>query len=142
MSQSVPTLDMKVFQSILPISSTDTAFTSLAIDTMGFEYALVFFAAGAIGAADFDAALSLTECATSGGSYTAVSGSGNSTPTQTSDGGMWAWHIDLRKRQRFLKIVADPGNAATLGAGYAVLCRAQGPLTSATQRGWTAEVQI
>ena len=142
MSSSCPLYDTKCFLTILPISSTETAFTSLAIDTIGYEWCSIYFSLGAVGAADFQAALSLEECATSGGSYAAVSGSGGATPSQTSDGGTYVWHIDLRKRTRFLKVIADPGAAATLGSAIAILSRAHKTGTSATERGATAEVFV
>lgn len=143
MSAQCPMYDAECFLSILPISTTDTAFTSLAIDTIGAHWVTIIFMAGAIGAADFGAALTLEECETSGGSYASVGSSSSMTaPTQTSDGGMWCWHVDCRKRMRFLKVVADPGNAATLGAAIAIKHRKDKTPTSATERGFTAEAFV
>lgn len=141
-SSQCPLYGAKFFLTILPKSETDTQFTSLAIDTAGYGWATIVFSAGAIGAADFGAALTLEECETSGGSYASVSGSSMTAPTQTSDGGTWVWHVDLRKRMRYLKVVADPGNAATLASAVAILNRANIGPTSATEAGVTAQVVV
>lgn len=114
--------DSKVVVLLAPIGIDDAAATSLACDCLGFHYATVLFMTGLTDDADYDA-LSLEECDTSGGTYAAITGSAHTDPITTQDGLVWRWDLDLRKRKRFLKVVADPGDgtADSLAACLAIL---------------------
>lgn len=123
--------------SIVPQSINDTDTNGTAMDSLGASHALFIFHAGAIGAADFDASgLNLTECDTSGGSYTAIAASAFTVPTQTDDNGFWVCYVELGGiRKRFFKWHANPGAAATLMTGFALfLGYDQSPNTD-TERG-------
>lgn len=114
--------DSKVVVLLAPIGIDDTAATSLACDCLGYKWATVLFVTGLTDDADYDE-LSLTECDTSGGSYTAISGSAHTDPLTTEDGLVWRWDLDLRKRKRYLKAVIDPGDSTSgdLAACIAIL---------------------
>lgn len=120
---------------LLPQSITDTLTAGTAIDTQPngnkCSHVVIIMQAGAIGAADFaDPGAYITECETSGGSYTASPGITGTTQLgstagvilQTDDNGIWRWDIPITgARKRFLKLNVDPGNAATLLSGIALL---------------------
>lgn len=128
----------KAFMLLAPISINATAATSLSLDCQGFKYASIFFMSGLIGAADFDS-LSLTE-SNDDSSYAAITGSGHTAPVQTNDGIIWAWQIDLRKRKRYIQLVADPGAVACLVACMAILSVAEEMPNSATEQGVLATI--
>lgn len=114
--------DSKVVVLLAPIGIDDAAATSLACDCLGFHWATVLFVTGLTDDASYDS-LSLEECDTSGGSYTAITGSGHTAPITTQDGLVWRWDLDLRKRKRYLKAVIDPGDgtADSLASCVAIL---------------------
>ena len=100
----------------------NTAWTSSAVDTIGYEHArMVFF----VGATDIAlASLNVGECETSGGDYTdidgtvvgtdiALDGSVAALPTATDDGKFWIFDIVLQGRMRYLKIEATAGDGTT-----------------------------
>lgn len=134
---------------LLPQSITDTATVGTAIDTQAggkCSHVTIFLMAGAIGAADFDAKPKISECETSGGSYTditgaTVNGAAGGVILQTEDNGIWRWDIPITgARKRFLKLNVDPGNAATLLAGLALMWGLPNAPTSAATAGlvdWT-----
>ena len=114
------------------INGTDTDGT--AIDTLGFSYANIYFLYGA-STADMDN-LSIKECETSGGSYAVISGSAMTAPTATDDNKVWQWGINLGgTRMRYLKIRCDPGAAATLVGGLALLTKGNVDADTDTERG-------
>ncbi len=112
------------FVSITPPAAIvdNASFTTAAIDTLGFDFATIVVYFGAMDIAM--TALKVQECATSGGSYTDITGanfsggtdtagSTTSLPSATSDNTLWIFHIDLRGRQRYLDLVATGGDGAT-----------------------------
>lgn len=109
---------------LAPISLNDTAATCLEVDTAGSHYATIVVQLGAIGAASMDE-VSITECDTTGGTFTAVTGGTWTDPTQTDDGKILLAFLDLRNgpRKRFLKLVIDPGAVATLVGAVCILTR-------------------
>lgn len=108
----------------------DASWTTAAIDTVGYDYAIFLVALGATDIAM--AALKVQECDTSGGSYTDVTGavfgtSENSDgdtsalPTATDDNDVFGIMIDLKGRKRFLDLVATAGDGAA-GTFASALC--------------------
>lgn len=99
---------------LAPISVTATN-TSSSIDLQGYNSATVFVSCGVItGAANFTP--SLTECATSGGTYTAVAASDLiGTPTDPLVAGAVA-KFGYRGNKRFIKVVntLNSGTSAIL----------------------------
>lgn len=121
----------KVVQAVKPGAiKDDAAWTGEVIDTQGFEYAIVVCQ---FGATDVTlAALKLTECATSGGSFSDVPGcivgtsaniEGDTSvlPGATDDDTFVVFQVDLRGRQRYLKVAATAGNG-TLGTYMSAMC--------------------
>ena len=117
-----------------------------AIDTLGYDYCEIVVPFGVI-SADFTV-LKVTECDTSGGTYTtvtgceggvstAVSGSTSTVPlAATSDGDIHAlYEIDLRSRKRYLKVGFTPGADVALICILAILGRAKESPVGATARG-------
>lgn len=137
---NVPLQACKVTYGCAPISINGTAATTLGIDRIGYHYGLFVFGAGVIGAADFDA-LALTEADADSG-YATISGSTHTAPTQTDDGLIWTWCVDLRKRKRFINVNIDPGAVATLVTFIGILGRAEIMPTSVTDLGVKARLVI
>jgi hypothetical protein len=122
------------FVSILaPISLNGTAATSLSLDCQGYKYATIVFHSGLIGAATYDE-LSLTE-SNDDSSYAAITGSAHADPLDGDDGKIWAWHLDLRKRKRYIQAVIDPGAVACLASCLGILSVAEQMPDSATEAG-------
>lgn len=127
---------LKLAASIVPQSVTDTDTNGSGADCRGFKSAMAIFHAGAIGAANFED-LHLEESDASGSGYTAVPSADwtGFYPTQTDDNKFWSAFIDLRKRKRYLRWNADPGNAATLMTGFFILGDAEEMPDNDTERG-------
>lgn len=113
----------KFVSALAPISLNSAAATALAIDTAGWHHLTLLWHFGVIGG---DATVAdITECDTSGGSYSAaITGSAFSPlpATATDAGKIFATFIDLRKRTRFIKIHLTTG-ATTLIAITGILTR-------------------
>ena len=118
---------------VSPQSATDP--TESYVDTLGFDSALILVSLGATGASGISA-LKIQESDASGSGYADISGAdfdggatdieGNTTslPGAGNDDEVWAIHIDLRGRKRYLKCIVDSEtNASVLGV-TAVLGRA------------------
>ena len=108
-----------------PVSNTAaSARAGTAADTKGYGYAVIVIDQGLIGASACTA--ELTECATSGGSYTTVQTNADS-PADADFADMKAApstvqiaSVDCRRTKRFLKVlVTQTGTGATL---YSVDC--------------------
>lgn len=124
MMQIGATQGLKCTMILAPISINGTAATSLSLDCQGFKYATILFLTGLTGAATYDE-LSLTE-SNDDSSYAAITGSAHVDPTDaTGDGKIWAWHLDLRKRKRYIQAVIDPGAVACLVACVGLLSVAE-----------------
>lgn len=96
----------------IAILTTGTAATdtfSGAIDTMGYEYALVLIGTGTVGADT--TTIKLYDCATSGGTYAAITGA--STTVVNADDNIVKWGVvRLHGKNRYIKVVH---NSATGG---------------------------
>jgi len=134
----------KIMSMVMPQAVVDNAaWTSTAIDTEGFGLARVVFFVGTTDIAL--AALSVTECDTSDGTYaditgcvvgtsTALDGSTSALPTATDDGKFWIFNIVLQGRKRYLKIAgtAGDGTAGTYACCFVDLLRPEiAPSTTA-----------
>jgi hypothetical protein len=135
----------KYVAAIKPAAIIDNASaTATVIDTRGFDYLTVVVTLGATDIAV--TALSLENCSTSGGSYAAISGAtfsagnglGGATlalPSATDDGQVCVFHVDMRGKEPFVKVVATFGDGSLGGfvAASAILSRAKiAPFTSVT----------
>lgn len=142
------TQGLKVVNVTPPAAIVDNAsFTTNEIDTLGFDYCTVYVS---LGATDVDmTALKVQESDTSGSGHADVtglvfgtsddadSGTTSALPLSTDDNGVFAFHIDLKGRKRYLDIVATAGNGAagTYASILAVLDRANNVPTTAVERG-------
>lgn len=133
--------NQKIVSAIAPVSINAGSSTAIAVDTLGFDYAQCFFHSGAMAAALTVA--TVTECETSGGSYTAITGGtldggtdmdGTTVvlPSATDDGLIQCIEFPLVERMRYLKMNVTGAAGANLIAGTVILSRAEEtPKTSA-----------
>jgi hypothetical protein len=115
-------LQTQVFQLVAPQSLNGAEGTSTYVDTQNVDWVRVVFGFGVIGAVDTGVAV-VTECATSGGSYTSITGSG-ATLLNTDDGTIIITDVDYRNKGshlRFLKASFTAGAAATLAYALAIV---------------------
>ena len=144
-----PMQNVKFVSLTPPAAIKDNAsFATAEIDTKGWDYLTVMFQVGATDVAM--AALKLTECDTTGGSFADVTGAiwGTSTdcdgtttalPSATDDNKFELMHVDLRKRKRFFELVATAGDGTTGTYGYAVAILSRGEHLPATSAEMGAE---
>ena len=121
--------NVKVVNFCPPGAIVDNAdFTTTAIDTAGFGKVAVFFSLGATDIAM--SALKLQQSDDSGMSGAAditgaVYGASGATalPSATDDNKVYAFHVSLQGKKRYLDLVATAGNGSTgtYGSGIAVL---------------------
>ena len=122
------------------------SYTTTEIDTQGFRQMTLIVQ---LGATDIAAtALKLQESDTSGSGQTDITaltfgGTGlDALPTATDDNNLFAFHVDLKNRKRYLTLVMPWGNGSTGGfaAAVAVLSRPEAAASTKTLRGFTGEV--
>lgn len=125
----------------------NTSVTAVAVDALGFNEATFVISLGATDIAV--TALKLTECATSGGSYSDVSGAsftGSNLPSATDDNGIWLIHVNLKNpsRLRYYKVVITFGDGASGGYATCIAALGQGGLVpyDATTRGAVKIVSV
>jgi hypothetical protein len=95
------------------------------IDCLGFEEAIVILNAGVANTA---ADVAVKDCATSGGSFGAISGAVFTQITTSNDVATYYGRIDLTKCKRYLKIEATvTGTAALAGIDVILLAPKLGP---------------
>ncbi len=126
--------NFKVAAAIPPEARKDNAASTMVeIDTLGYDYCTIILT---LGATDIASALcKVTECATSGGSFTDVTGliagtSNNNTgstssQTSTTDNTITVFEFELHNRERFLKMNFTAGNGTngTFASAVALLSR-------------------
>jgi hypothetical protein len=148
----IPTLKQKIAWIIEPQAIQDNASpTTTSIDTKGWRHCSIYVRIGATDIAMV--ALKVQESDDDGSSdaYADVTGlvaSGTSgsgrLPTATDDNKTFAFHIDLKGRNRYLDLVATTGDgtAGTYITAYAVLSRGEEHPNSATERGIEWELTL
>jgi hypothetical protein len=121
----------------------NAAFTTAAIDTLGFAKLLIIVAFGAMDIAI--AALKLRE-SDDDSTYSDVSGADFSVspltlPSATADNTMVAIHVDLRGKKRYmdLSLTGGDGTAGTYATVLAILSNGSEAPNSATERGYAQE---
>ena len=126
-------------QAIQPGPIVDNAaFTSVVVDTLGFEDVTFILSLGSIDAAL--AGLKVTESDTAGGAQTDVPTSAyaaDELPGATDDGKLYGVHVVLINRKRFLRLVATAGDGAagTYASALALLTRPKTEPSDAASRG-------
>lgn len=146
-------LNNKYLQITPPAAIVDNAaFTTNTIDTIGYDYCTIVVGFGAMDIAM--AALKVQESNDSGmsgaadvtglvyGTSTNSAGSTSTLPSATSDNTLFAFHIDLKARKRYLDVVATGGDGAagTFMAAFAILSRGEVAPSTAALRGCSQEL--
>lgn len=136
----------KVVLTIPPIDANGTSPTSTAIDTTGYGGVFILFSTGNV-AADMTA-LKITECETSGGTYTDVSGTDISSvgtlPLGTGgDNKVSAFFIKRDgHRKLYLEVACTAGAGATLVSAVAILVSPTVAPLTATAKGLANAINI
>lgn len=123
--------NIKVAEAFRPASYAAAADTlGLEIDTQGYDEALVVLHLGtATGTVAFD----VWDCATSGGTYAVVAGTAapaSGTYDSTEDATVYVARLDLRNRNRYIKISYDVDTDVVLMSGVVILLAAkEAPVT-------------
>ncbi len=150
----VPAQNWKAVAVIQPVAIVDDAsWTTVEIDTQGFRYCTVVFQLGANDIAV--AVLKMQESDTSGsgmaditgliyGTSTNIDGVTSVLPTATDDNKLWAFHIDMRGRKRYLDLVATNGDGTVGGfaAAVAFLTRAEQVPVTAAEAGYEEVLRV
>lgn len=139
-------LMQKVVAVTNPVAINDnTAYTTNEVDTLGFRFVSFYIMFGAMDIAV--AVLKLNEGDVSGSANTLVPGTDFSVspatlPSATDDNHIFAIHVDMKGRKRFLDLqfTAGDGAAGTFACAWAVLSRAEAAPASAAARGLTQEL--
>jgi hypothetical protein len=146
-------LNSKYLAVIQPTAIVDNAaWTCVAIDTKGWDYAQFVFQLGATDIAM--ALLKLTEsdddssysdvANTTFGTSNNDTGSASTLPSATDDNKLFGFAVDCKARKRYLKLAATGGDGAA-GAYAAAICilsrGEQGALT-ATQAGFSQRMVV
>lgn len=109
---------VSVDTAIVPATLTATT-TSSAIDLQGFDSAIVIINSGAIGGAG-NFTPKLTECATSGGTYTDVATTDLSGTFPAALSASTAIRVGYRGSKRFIKVVLTLNSGTNILAGAVV----------------------
>lgn len=146
--------DAKFAQVIAPAAIVDDAsFTTIEVDTLGYNYATFIFNLGATDIAM--AALKVQESDTSGSGFVDIAGADLSSatdidgvatalPSATDDGNVIVIQMDLRGRKRYLDLVATAGNGAagTFASAVCVLSQADVAPESVSAAGCETLVRL
>ncbi len=131
----------------------DGSYTTIEVDTIGWNYAQYFVMLGATDIAM--AAFAVTESDASGSGHANVTGAifGTSTntdgdtsslPSATDDGLIFGVELDLRKRKRYLDLTltAGDGSAGTFAVAWCVLSRGETDPVTAANRGLSQLLRV
>ncbi len=126
----------KQIQAILPAEVAGAApATPVAVDTLGFDFAIFDLVAGTQTGTTAPTVLKLMECATEGGDYVDVAaflgGTAFDFPATLEAGWGVKFAVDLRRRLRFLKFLLTPGATVTLAVVANLAKGEQAPVTAA-----------
>lgn len=147
----IHTQNTKVVQMLAPVSQGAASAVTAALDCKGFNYATIIFMGGVMTTGY--SVMKITECDTSGGTYTEVSNDNgvfglgetgqlnvDGTASADPDGTnavTYGFEIDLAKRKRFLKVSYTAGGTC-LSAMFGILSRASDAESdSLSGRGFT-----
>ena len=109
---------------LIPVSSTSNAtVTGPVVDTLGYESVTCILSVGAVGSGSVS--FSLTECATSGGSYTAVAAADVIGSTTADSAALTLTTttatLGYRGKKQFIKMVMAGTYTTTLSSGVVLL---------------------
>lgn len=110
------------------------------VSCVGFRYAKVLLQLGTAVASNVDVTVTLTE--SDGTTYVTNSDLTLTTVApNTSNGQLYCWYVDLRKRKKNLKVTYAPNTSVARTAACTIeLSRAEQPPTTASGRGLAAQV--
>ncbi len=131
----------------------DASWTTVELDTAGYDFAVVNVMLGASDIAI--AAFAVTESDTAGSGHANVTGaiygtSANDTgststlPSATDDNKIFSVYLDLRGRKRYLDLTLTAGNgtAGTFAVAWAELWRAKDSPRTAAQAGYSQRLIV
>lgn len=139
----------KVFSVTPPAAIVNnTSYTTATIDTLGYNYLTVYCYIGALDIAF--TALKLQQSDDSGmsgaadisgcvyGTSTDAYGTASALPTDTNDNKIFAFHVNLSGKKRYVDLVATIGNGSTGGfmSAFAVLSNGQSEPNSLTDQNF------
>ncbi len=130
--------DYKHATLLAPQSVGTSATVSGTVDLLGFGQANIFFHCATQTAGNTHT-LALSEGDTTSSYTTHADFSITTVTPSTSATQVYAWHLDTRKRKRYLKLVVTVPGTAQVGAAYALLTRPEISPDSITERGITAQ---
>lgn len=120
----------------------NAAFTTNEIDTIGFRHLTIYVMLGALDIAL--AAFKATQSDTAGSGHSDISGAdfAAALPAATADNNIYAIHIDLLGKKRYidLTLTGGDGSTGTYLCAWGVLSRGEEAPNSASERGVTAEL--
>ncbi|MDQ3819080.1 MAG: hypothetical protein M3362_15580 [Acidobacteriota bacterium] len=126
----------------------NAAFTTATIDTQGFAFLTIIVILGALDVALAAFKLQESDAANMAGAVDVAgadfSVSPATLPAATDDNKLYAIHVNLSGRKRYLdlSLTGGDGAAGTYAAAIAVLSDAQIAPSSATDRGFAAELIV
>ena len=105
-------------------------------DTQGARYLVIQMCANGGSGTAFAEQPNLSECATEGGSYVAITGaalSGLTSPADAAaDAGTGVFFVDLKGRERFIKLDYQAGQTANVASIGHLVDNTEAPITAAT----------
>lgn len=131
----------KFVAALAPVNATGATFTDTEVDTAGFHYAVFLIQAGVLGAAGVTA-LKIQESDASGSGEADFTGGAFSALVNADDGKMCVAFIDLRKRKRYLSLVATAGANECFLSAVCMLFRADESPDSLTERGLLQQLLV
>jgi hypothetical protein len=140
--------NQQVFLVTPPAAVNDnTAFATTEVDALGARFVTFIIAFGAMDIAA--AVLKLKESDTTGSGFVDISGADFSVspatlPSATDDNHLFAIHVDMRGRKRFLDLsfTAGDGAVGTYATVIALLSRLEEAPNTAAKRGFTQELFV
>lgn len=139
--------NVKSYTVLAPISLNSAAGTSLDVDTKGAAYAVFTVSLGVVGGAA--TVMRITECETTGGTFTAITGlaasgsTGNGRLPQTTDAGtLFKFFVPISgARKRYLNCEITTGATTLVSITCDLLPLEQSP-SSATEMGVSGYLMI
>ena len=139
----------KLVQIIAPVAiKDDGSWTTLSVDTKGWDYLTVIVNVGATDIAFAALKLQQSDDDAATDAYTDITGldfDGDTNidggtaalPTALEDGSLFAFEVDLLGKERYIDLVATAGDGAagTFASAIGILSRGKDGPVSATQRG-------
>lgn len=154
----LPTQECKYVSIINPAAIVDNAsYTTAVIDTAGYDHCTILVQIGAIDiamaalkiqeseASDMTGAADITGAVYGTSTLPALDGGATSAlPSATDDNKLFAFHLNLQGRMRYLDLIATAGDgtAGTFATAIAILSRPSTAPTTAAGRGLAANLTV